>query len=94
VEIEESPVVTDLKDVEMIEKPIVRELNTDIRKLGSEKVVILKEISGWRTSINLQKWNKKKLALEHKDAVDLTTELQLLRVTKSLTEPHQNGRPR
>lgn len=34
VEIEESPVVTDLKDIEMIEKHFVEDVNTDIKKLG------------------------------------------------------------
>lgn len=84
VEIEESPVVTDLKDCEMIEMHIVDDLNQVIRKFGKEKVDVLKDISVSRTAINLLKWTKKKLVLEHKDAVDLTTELQLLRVTKSL----------
>lgn len=84
VEIEESPVVTDLKDCEMIVKHIVMDLNKVIQKFGGEKVDVLKDISVSRTAINLLKWTKKKLVLEHKDAADLTTELQLLRVTKSL----------
>jgi len=84
VEIEEAPVVTDLKDCEMIDQSIVEELNKLIRKSGKEKVDILKDIMVSRSAITLLKWTKKKLSLEHKDAVDLTTELQLLRVTKSL----------
>jgi len=84
VEIEESPVVTDLKDCEMIQKFNVEDLNKVIQKYGGEKIDVLKDISVSRTAINILKWTKKKLVLEHKDAVDLTTELQLLRVTKSL----------
>jgi hypothetical protein len=84
VEIDEAPVVTDLKDCEMIERGIVEELNTLIQKSGREKVGTLEEIMVSRSAINLLRWTKKKLSLEHKDAVDLTTELQLLRVTKSL----------
>jgi hypothetical protein len=84
VEIEESPVVTDLTDVEMIQTFIVGEFNTAISKLGREKVGILKDISSSRTASTLQTWDQKRLALEHEDATDLTTELQLLRVTKSL----------
>ena len=45
---------------------------------------ILKETSGSHMAMHLLKWNKKKLVLEHKDAVDLTTEMQLLRVSKEL----------
>lgn len=84
VEIEEAPVVTDLKDCEMIDQSIVEQLNKLIRASGKEKVDILKDIMVSRSAITLLKWTKKKLSLEHKDAVDLTTELQLLRVTKSL----------
>jgi hypothetical protein len=84
VEIEEAPVVTDMKDCEMIDKVIVEDLNKLIKKSGTEKVDILKDTMVSRSQINLLKWTKKKLSLEHKDAVDLTTELQLLRVTKSL----------
>lgn len=84
VEIEEAPVVTDMKDCEMIDKIIVEDLNLLIKKSGTEKVDILKDTMVSRSQINLLKWTKQKLVLEHKDAVDLTTELQLLRVTKSL----------
>lgn len=84
VEIAESPVVTDMKDCEMIERHTVEDLNTVIKRYGGEKVNILKDITDSKTHINLRKWQKKKLELEHKDRVDLTTELQLLRVTKSL----------
>jgi hypothetical protein len=84
VEIEESPVVTDLKDCEMIRRSQVSEVNVHIQKSGSEKVEILKQIMGLNSQIKRLEWTKKKLSLEHKDAVDLTTELQLLRVTKSL----------
>jgi hypothetical protein len=98
VEVGQAPVVTDLKDSEMIPKNIVQvppsydepshacsqELNVSVVALGGDKVDVLKEITVSRTAINLLKWTKKKLSLEHKDAVDLTTELQLLRVTKNL----------
>lgn len=84
VEIEESPVVTDLKDCEMIKRRQVSEVNVEIRKSGAEKVEILKQTMGLNSQIKRLEWTKKKLSLEHKDAVDLTTELQLLRVTKSL----------
>jgi len=84
VEIEEAPVVTDLKHCEMIDRSIVEKLNSVIQKIGSEKVEILKETTVSNTAMNLLKWNQQKLNLEHADSLDLTTELQLLRVTKSL----------
>jgi hypothetical protein len=84
VEIDESPVVSDLRQCEMIDRAGVERLNALIQTAGSEKVEILKDTCVSRTAINLLEWTRKKLSLEHADSVDLTTELQLLRVTKSL----------
>jgi hypothetical protein len=84
VEIAESPVVSDLHECNMIERTSVEALNAVIQKAGAEKVDILRDTTVSRTAINLLEWTRAKLALEHADSVDLTTELQLLRVTKSL----------
>lgn len=84
VELNESPVVTDLAECEMIDRSWVEQLNAVIRTHGSEKVAILKDTTVSRTAINLLEWTRQKLDLEYADSVDLTTELQLLRVTKSL----------
>jgi len=84
VEVQDSPVLEDLKDSEMIERVCVERLNEHIQHLGREKVEILKEMTSSKSAISLLKWSHRKLDLEYKDAVDQTTELQLLRVTKSL----------
>ena len=84
VEIAESPVVSDLAECNMIDRSSVEALNAVIQKAGAEKVDILRDTTVSRTAINLLEWTRAKLALEHADSVDLTTELQLLRVTKSL----------
>lgn len=84
VEVEEAPVVTDLKDCVMIERGIVESINSEIANRGHEKVDILRDITRQRTHINMRKWQQSKLDLEHEEAIDLTTTLQLLRVTKNL----------
>ena len=84
VEIDESPVVSDLREVEMMDRTSVEELNAVIKKSGQEKVEILRDTTVSRTAINILEWTRKKLQLEHEDSIDLTTELQNLRVTKEL----------
>ena len=76
--------MTDLTHCNMIDKEMVERLNQNIRKVGAEKVEMLRAKTSSKTSINVLKWSRGKLDLEFQDAVDLTTELQLLRVTKSL----------
>ena len=76
--------VSDLQDCEMMDRSGVERLNAVIARAGAEKVEILKDTTVSRTAINLLEWTRKKLQLEHEDSADLTTELQLLRVTKSL----------
>jgi len=84
VELASAPVVSDLSECFMLDRRSVEALNTVIQRAGAEKVAILRDTTVSRTAINLLDWTRAKLALEHADSVDLTTELQLLRVTKSL----------
>lgn len=50
------------------------------------QVALLKELIRGRAQLNSLQWTKEKLALEHQDAVDLTAELQILRVTRNLQD--------
>lgn len=84
VEIEESPVVTDLVNCVMVDRQSVEKLNEKIIKIGTENVEFLKEMMRSRNGINALQWERKRLELTLQDAEDLTKELQLLRVTKSL----------
>mmetsp|Transcript_49008 Transcript_49008/g.96107 ORF Transcript_49008/g.96107 Transcript_49008/m.96107 type:complete len:717 (+) Transcript_49008:2037-4187(+) len=83
-EIEESPVVTDLQNCEMVQRENVEKLNKSILKLGNDNVAVLKEMMKFRKGITALHWERKRLGLTHQDAEDLTKELQLLRVTKNL----------
>lgn len=56
VEIEEAPVVTDLKDCQLIYRDIVVDLNERIEQIGAEKVTVLREIKDSRKGINLLEW--------------------------------------
>ena len=84
VEIVEAPVVTDLRDSLLVQRDIVEDLNGVIVGLGNEKVAMLSDMAESKKGISQLLWKQKSLQLEHKDCMDTTTELQLLRVTKSL----------
>eukprot|EP01083_Nonionella_stella_P223307 795999_1 len=86
VEVEEAPVVTDLKPCEMVGREVIVELNSKIENVGEEKVGVLKDIKEFRKGINMLLWKSRRLDLDLQDYVDQTTEFQLLRVTKDLQE--------
>lgn len=68
----------------MLDRSLVEEKNAEIQKLGMDKVGILEDITKRKTQMQESKWNLQTLELELKDQADLTFEIQLLRVTKSL----------
>ena len=48
--------VTDYSEAVFIHRGTVKRLNVDIKKLGGEKVVILKEVRDFRRGIALLQW--------------------------------------
>jgi len=91
VEVEEAAVVTDYGTALLIDRSEVADLNRDIRKLGHEKVIILKEIRDFRKGIVYMQWESTKSDMEADDLVQRTKDFQLLRVTKDLQDKIRSG---
>ncbi len=91
VEVEEAAVVTDYGNALLIHRSEVVDLNREIRKLGAEKVTILKEIRDFRKGIVYMQWESTKSDMEAADLIQRTKDFQLLRVTKDLQEKIRSG---
>ena len=91
VEVQEAAVVTDYSNAVLIHRSEVVELNKEIRRLGGEKVDILKEIRDFRKGIVMLQWESTKADMEADDLVERTKEFQLLRVTKDLQSKIRGG---
>jgi len=91
VEVEEAAVVTDFGGALLIHRSEVADLNKEIRKLGGEKVEILKEIRDFRKGIVQLEWENARADMEADDLVERTKEFQLLRVTKDLQDKIRGG---
>jgi hypothetical protein len=91
LEVEEAAVVTDYSEALFVHKGVIAELNAQIRALGGEKVGVLEEIKEFRKEIALLQWENERADREAEDLVELTRELQLLRVTKDLQERINGG---
>merc|ERR1712228_856325 len=82
VQVDESPVVTDMRQSVLCDRNIVESLNKIILDAGAQQIERLNEIKEFRRGINLLNWRAKVLDLEHSYYTMLTTEYQLRRVTK------------
>lgn len=91
VEVEESPVVTDMRQSVMCERGVIQSLNRVILDAGAEQCARLHEIKAFRRGINLLNWRAKVFDLEHRYYTLLTTEYQLRRVTKQDQETIKAG---
>ena len=91
VEVEESPVVTDMRQSVMCDRAVIEKLNRVILDAGTEQIQRLHEIKNFRRGINLLNWRAKVLDLEYRYYTLLTTEYQLRRVTKKDQETIKAG---
>jgi chromosome segregation ATPase len=89
--VEQAAVVTDFANALFVHRGVVQTLNHDIKRLGGEKVEILKEVRDFRKGIAELVWENERLAMEGGDLVDRTREFQLLRVTKDLQKLMKGG---
>jgi WD40 repeat protein len=83
-EVEQEAVVTEYGDAVLVRRTVVEEKNAGIEKLGKDKVNTLGKIKNFRKNINFMIWDHKYLESVASDLEDHYTDLQLLRVTKSL----------
>jgi len=82
VEVQEAPVVTDMRQSVLVDRAVIEALNNIILDAGKEQIERLNEIKKFRRGINLLNWRAKVLDLEYRYYTLLTTEYQLRRVTK------------
>ena len=91
LEVEEAAVVTDYSEAAFIHRGTVKSLNVEIKKLGGEKVEILKEVRDFRRGITLLQWENTRSDMEADDLTERVRDLQLLRVTKDLQGKMKGG---
>lgn len=84
VEVEQAAVVTDYTHSSLLHRREIEELNTEIRKLGGEKVQLLIDTKNTKKLIKKKKWENKRLDMFAEDLKERTKYFQLLRVTKHL----------
>jgi len=70
----------------LIHRGVVEKENTEIMKLGENKVGIMKKIKDFRKSINFMQWEHRYLLQQEYDLGETFTDLHMLRVTKELRE--------
>jgi hypothetical protein len=84
VEVAGGPLMHDDSDCIMVDRAEIQELNTVIRHFNDEKVSILRDIRDFRKGILSLQWRDQMRGLKLDELAHRNTELQLLRVTKSL----------
>jgi hypothetical protein len=84
VELEESPVVSDLSAANLIHRKVLEQINSNIVSVGGDCVAILRETAAERANLHYLQWNLSKFEMELLIQQDINRELQLLRVTKEL----------
>ena len=83
-EMESDTVVTDYSDALLIPRTSVETINSEIVKLGTERVSVLNKTKDFKKQINLQKWEQEFLTMQAGNQEEHYTDLHMLRVTKEL----------
>ena len=84
VEMSDLDVVQVLDDVELRGRAAVEDLNSRIRVKGQAKLALLHSMHEYEQERRLLEWQHRMLQLQYEQAFDVTTQLQLLRVTKAM----------
>ena len=86
VEMSDTDVVQVTDDVELRGRAAVEELNGRILVRGQAKLALLQSMHEYEAERRLLEWQHSMLQLQHEQALDVTTQLQLLRVTKRMQQ--------
>lgn len=78
----------------MIPTRLISLLNGEIQRRGQEQVTILERVKDFRSSINVKKWETQTSQVRLSNLEEHYTDLQLLRVTKSLQDFFKAGEVR
>ena len=84
VELSEVDLVYVLSDVQLVSRSELEQLNGVILSKGSDKLSVLRDMQRFEQEKELLEWKQRMLQLQYEQALDLTTQLQLLRVTKQM----------
>ena len=84
VEMSDTDAVQALDEVELRARAEVEELNRGIRAMGAAKLALISSMHEYEQERRLLEWRHRMLQLQFEQAADVTTQLHLLRVTKSM----------
>jgi hypothetical protein len=90
-EVDNDAVVTDYSDSLLLPATVVNKFNDRIKQHGKEKIGVLSKIKQFRRKINIIDWNAQHLTLQAHHFEEYFTDLQLLRVTRSLQQVIREG---
>ena len=84
IEVEESPVVTDLSDAVLVNKTTIQSQNERILNQGGIMVALLRDTMKLQSGIQRFRWDAEELDMREEDVTSRIRHFQLLRVTKDL----------
>jgi WD40 repeat protein len=90
-EVDKNAVVTDYTDSLLLPADVVHKFNARVKEHGKEKIGVLSRIKQFRRKINIIDWNAQHLTLQAHHFEEYFTDLQLLRVTRSLQSVIREG---
>jgi WD40 repeat protein len=90
-EIDLDAVITNYSGALLIPSSCVNKYNTRVLEIANEKIGVLTKIMQFRRKINMLDWESQHLKLESWNQEEYFTDLQLLRVTRSLQKVVREG---
>ncbi len=84
IEVEESPVVTDMSDAVLVSKTTIQSQNERILHQGGVMVSLLRDTMKLQSGIQRFRWDAEELEMREEDVTSRIRHFQLLRVTKDL----------
>ncbi|OPL33005.1 hypothetical protein AM593_00226, partial [Mytilus galloprovincialis] len=84
VETDTSTFIADYKNSALIHRSVVEELNTNIKKLGEDKISSMVESKDFRKGIIQLEWEHKKMLMEMEDFQNKMKDIQFMKVTREI----------
>ncbi len=84
IEVEESPVVTDMSDAVLVSRPTIQYQNERILHQGAVMNSLLRDTMKLQSGIQRFRWDAEELDMREEDVTSRIRHFQLLRVTKDL----------
>ncbi|XP_052100384.1 cilia- and flagella-associated protein 43-like isoform X4 [Mytilus californianus] len=84
VETDTNTFVADYKNSALIHRSVVEELNTNIKKLGEDKIASMVESKDFRKGIIQLEWEHKKMLMEMEDFQNKMKDIQFMKVTREI----------